>query len=133
MRGVVGPLVTGPEEGPAVRPPGRKQAPSGSCVCYREVVALGVPEDRVLNATKAAAYLDVPRRWLVREGVRKYKVPFLQPPGSRTLLFFVSDLDRTLESWRASDKVGTQPRDRAKSLGRKSHKRTRNRQLSGKG
>jgi hypothetical protein len=78
-----------------------------------------VHEDRVLDATQAAALLGVKRRWLVREGIRKFKVPFIRPPGSRQILFLESDLWRTVETWRANDRVGTGPRDeRPKSLDR---------------
>ncbi len=85
---------------------------------------MGVREDRVLDATQAAALLGVKRRWLVREGIRKFKVPFIRPPGSNQILFLESDLWRTVETWRANDKVGTAPRDkRATSLDRKGSKR----------
>ena len=85
---------------------------------------MAVPEDRVLDATQAAALLGVKRRWLVREGIRKFTVPFLRPPGSNQILFLESDLWRTVETWRANDKVGTSPRDeRAKSLDRNSSRK----------
>lgn len=85
---------------------------------------MAVSEDRVLDATQAAALLGVKRRWLVREGIRKFKVPFLRPPGSNQLLFLESDLWRTVESWRANDKVGTAPvKKRPRSLDRKKGKR----------
>jgi hypothetical protein len=95
---------------------------------------MGVREDRVLDATQAAALLGVKRRWLVREDIRKFKVPFIRPPGSNQILFLESDLWRTVETWRANDKVGTPPRDeRAKSLDRKSPKKKgRHGQLSGR-
>ena len=81
---------------------------------HREVATLAVRESRVLNATQAAEFLSVSRRWLVREGVRKQKIPFLRPPCSNQLLFLESDLWRVLESWRENAYVGTPPRGRAK-------------------
>ena len=81
---------------------------------HREVATLAVRESRVLNATQAAEFLSVSRRWLVREGVRKQKIPFLRPPGSNQLLFLESDLWRVLESWLENAYVGTPPRGRAK-------------------
>ena len=75
-----------------------------------------VQKGRVLNVEQACDLLNVSRRWLVREGIRKYKIPFLRPPNSNQLRFLESDLWRVLESWRENDKVGTSPNDkRAKS------------------
>jgi hypothetical protein len=73
---------------------------------------VAVTEGRVLDADEAATLLHVTRRWLMREGIRKYKVPFLRPPGSRTILFLESDMWRVLDSWRENSKIGNPPRGR---------------------
>jgi hypothetical protein len=70
------------------------------------------PQGRTLSPGQAAEFLGVSRRWLMREGIRKYKVPFLRPPGSNTFVFLESDLWAVLESWRASERIGTPPRER---------------------
>jgi excisionase family DNA binding protein len=80
------------------------------------------PRDRVLTVDQAAALLGVSRRWLVREGVRKNKVPVHRPPGSRLMLFLESDLWRTLESWRDNEHIGTPPKDK-KAVAKKAVKR----------
>lgn len=72
-----------------------------------------IQSERVLNATQAADVLGVSRRWLIREGIRKYKIPYLRPPGSRQLLFMPSDLARVLKAWRVSDRIGSSPRERS--------------------
>jgi hypothetical protein len=67
---------------------------------------------RTLNTEQAAEMLGVSRRWLVREGIRKAKIPYLRPPGSNLLIFLESDLWKVLESWRMTDRVGTPPREK---------------------
>lgn len=74
---------------------------------------------RVLNVNQAAELLNVSRRWLVREGIPKGKVPYLRPPGSKQFLFLESDLWRALESWRVNEKVGAPPAKSRKSPSRK--------------
>lgn len=71
--------------------------------------AAAVLSKPTLTIEEAAWYLGVSRRWLVREGVRKGKVPFLRPPGSNKLLFRRAHLDAVIESWVASDGIGTPP------------------------
>jgi hypothetical protein len=51
---------------------------------------------------------------LVREGVRKFKIPYLRPPGSRQYKFLESDLWAVLDSWRESDEIGTPPKQTKK-------------------
>ena len=69
---------------------------------------------RVLDPDQAAELLNVSRRWLVREGVRKFKIPYLRPPGSRQYRFLESDLWAVLDSWRENDDVGTPPKQTKK-------------------
>jgi predicted DNA-binding transcriptional regulator AlpA len=75
---------------------------------------MAVKEDRVLRPEQAAALLGVSRRWLMREGVPKYKIPFHRPPGSNRTLFLESDLWAVLEAWRQDKGVGSPPRKLAK-------------------
>jgi hypothetical protein len=69
---------------------------------------------RVLDPDQAAEMLCVSKRWLLREGVRKYRVPYLRPSGSRQYKFLESDLWAVLDSWRASERVGTPPKKSGK-------------------
>ena len=61
--------------------------------------------DRVLTADQACELLNVTRRWLIREGVYKGKVPCLRPPGSNIILFLESDLWAVLKAWRVVDEA----------------------------
>ena len=65
---------------------------------------------RVLNPDQAAELLGVSRRWLIREGVTKKKVPHLRPPGSNLILFLESDLWAVIEAWREDWGVGSPPK-----------------------
>src|SRR5438874_12257312 len=83
---------------------------------------MAIVKGRTLNVVQAAEMLGVSRRWLVREGIRKAKIPYLRPPHSNKLIFLESDLWRVLDSWKQNDHVGTPPSDRLKS---KTTKRSR--------
>jgi excisionase family DNA binding protein len=75
---------------------------------------------RVLDVEQACELLNVSRRWLIREGIRKHKIPFLRPPNSNQIRFLESDLWRVLELWRENDEVGTPPvKERPNSLDRR--------------
>lgn len=73
-----------------------------------------VPLKPTLTVDEAAWYLGVSRRWLVKEGIRKGKVPYHQPPESNKLLFRRADLDDVLDAWLVSDGIGTPPKARKK-------------------
>lgn len=70
---------------------------------------MAVVRSRVLNVEQAAEMIGMSRRWVVREGVGKRKLPYLRPPGSNQLLFLESDLWRTLDEWKVSDETGSSP------------------------
>lgn len=72
-------------------------------------------EGRVLTPEQAAELLNVSRRWLMREGVAKSKVPCLRVPGSNLIRFLESDLWRVLESWRDGQAVGTPPKGKRRN------------------
>jgi len=63
-------------------------------------------EDGLLTPEQAAEYLGVTRRWLIKEGVYRRKIPHIRPPGSNIIRFKKSDLDDVINGWRIGYQVG---------------------------
>ncbi|SRR6266581_2114425 len=79
--------------------------------------AKAVPFKKTLTAHEAAWYLGVSHRWLVRDGIRTFRIPVLNPPGSKQFLFLRAELDKVLESWR--QEIGYPPKPKATKKGKK--------------
>jgi len=55
-------------------------------------------EVSVLNPDQAAEFLNVSKRWLMREGIHDRGIPYIRPSPRKTL-FYEHDLVQMLKAW----------------------------------